>query len=93
MSHGKDAEKRTGQKALAAELTEYIHGAGGVKQAQAATKVFFEDLRSSLNRDDYVTAFENTDRLVRLKREEVLGKAIVDLALAAKATSTKSATS
>lgn len=85
-----DAEKRNGQKALAGELTEYIHGVAGLKQAHAATKVFFEDARDALNRIDYITAFENTDRLVRLPRGEVLGKEMVSLALAAKATTTKS---
>eukprot|EP01126_Amoeba_proteus_P032069 TRINITY_DN3135_c0_g1_i4.p2 TRINITY_DN3135_c0_g1~~TRINITY_DN3135_c0_g1_i4.p2 ORF type:complete len:110 (-),score=23.67 TRINITY_DN3135_c0_g1_i4:603-932(-) len=41
--HNLRPEKRCGQQQLAREVTKYIHGEGGLKQAELATNIFFGD--------------------------------------------------
>lgn len=61
----------------------------GLAQARAATKVFFEADRGSLTSRDYLDAFAGTDRLFRIPQDQIMGKPLVEIALAAAVSPTK----
>lgn len=90
-------DSRKGQKRLASEVTELVHGADALKRAQVATEILFplksaagsSDYLSSLSASDIVSAFARDPRLKRLPREQVIGKSAVDVAAAAQACKTK----
>ncbi|KAG8929925.1 tyrosyl-tRNA synthetase [Tulasnella sp. 418] len=71
---------RQAQRALAREVTELVHGAKAVKQAEAASQALFENPRS-INIADAVSALEGNPRLVRVKADEVVGQSLCRLAV------------
>ena len=46
---GDDYKPNTAQRILAAEVTRFVHGAEGLKQAESATQVFFNLQNPSIN--------------------------------------------
>eukprot|EP01126_Amoeba_proteus_P032065 TRINITY_DN3135_c0_g1_i1.p1 TRINITY_DN3135_c0_g1~~TRINITY_DN3135_c0_g1_i1.p1 ORF type:complete len:223 (-),score=51.75 TRINITY_DN3135_c0_g1_i1:75-743(-) len=85
--HNLRPEKRCGQQQLAREVTKYIHGEGGLKQAELATNIFFGDTDiCSLSAQELELAFSNTDRLIKLPRTDVIGQKVTHLAVVSRAT-------
>ncbi|GAA5881568.1 hypothetical protein JCM1840_003446 [Sporobolomyces johnsonii] len=91
--HKAQPSNRIAQKVLAAEATELIHGAEGLRQALAATRLFYStDLPSIINAD-LIAALDGQaasasststipSLLVRLPRADFVGQAVEKVALA-----------
>jgi tyrosyl-tRNA synthetase len=78
--HAADPGKRAAQRALAAHVTELVHGPEGRARAEAATKALFSGDVSSLGEEALTEVFGSAPSAT-LHREKLLGdgSAIVDL--------------
>ncbi|KAM0789575.1 hypothetical protein ACM66B_000384 [Microbotryomycetes sp. NB124-2] len=56
--HKEHPDQRLAQKLLAAETTELVHGASGLRQALAATELFYSSDLASLNAPSLVAALD-----------------------------------
>ncbi|ORX53532.1 tyrosine-tRNA ligase [Hesseltinella vesiculosa] len=89
--HKKQPEQRLAQHTLAAEMTELVHGQAAVRQAQVATQVLFGDDLAQVSGHDIVDAFkQDGHRYTTLRRDQVIGKGIDQVAVDVKATKSKS---
>jgi len=77
--HAKKPEQRIAQIKLAEEITRYVHGDVGLEKAQISTKVLFGESINSLNYKKLLI-FKGDTRLLDLKRSDVIGKKILDVA-------------
>ncbi|KAI8866271.1 hypothetical protein GQ42DRAFT_165620 [Ramicandelaber brevisporus] len=95
-NHTKNPEKRIAQTALAAHVTELLHGEEGLRSAQVATEVLFENAENNggsvkATAEEIVQCFKDDPRLVSVPREQVVGKRVVDASVLAGACKSKSA--
>ncbi|GAA5958925.1 hypothetical protein JCM21900_005414 [Sporobolomyces salmonicolor] len=91
--HKAQPSNRIAQKVLAAEATELIHGAEGLRQALAATQLFYSSDLSSIINADLIAALDGQaasasststipSLLVRLPRADFVGQVVEKVALA-----------
>lgn len=78
--HAADPGKRTAQRALAAHVTELVHGAEGRARAEAATKALFSGDVSSLGEEALTEVFGSAPSAT-LSRDKLAGEgtALVEL--------------
>ncbi|KAG9007589.1 tyrosyl-tRNA synthetase [Tulasnella sp. JGI-2019a] len=77
--HQADPSERHGQRALAAEVTELVHGLDGVRHAEAATRALFDASPSDIDAADVIHALEGDPRLVHVTQNETWGKPLTSL--------------
>ncbi|GAA5925640.1 hypothetical protein JCM1841_004794 [Sporobolomyces salmonicolor] len=91
--HKAQPSNRIAQKVLAAEATELIHGAEGLRQALAATQLFYSSDLSSIINADLIAALDGQaasasststipSLLVPLPRADFVGQVVEKVALA-----------
>ncbi|PAV19006.1 tyrosine-trna ligase [Pyrrhoderma noxium] len=78
--HNQAPERRKGQRLLADEVVQLVHGKEAVRRGQIATRVLFETSFSDLSAKDIVDALEGDPRLVRCSREDIIEQPIWKLA-------------
>ncbi|KAJ2084216.1 tyrosyl-tRNA synthetase [Coemansia sp. RSA 988] len=93
--HTRAPERFAAQRLLAAEVTELLHGAAGVRQAQCATEVLFGEGPSEageyqLTAEDFAQAFAGDRRMVAVTRAQVAELEIDALAVLTGACTSKS---
>ncbi|ORX83008.1 tyrosine-tRNA ligase [Basidiobolus meristosporus CBS 931.73] len=88
--HQKSPEARLGQIKLANEVTELVHGVEGLKKAQTATRVLFQNDLKSVRADDIINAFSNDQRLKSLDASFITQSDVAQIAVASGACSSKS---
>ncbi|RUS20896.1 tyrosine-tRNA ligase [Endogone sp. FLAS-F59071] len=89
--HRKNPDLHFAQRKLAEEATELVHGSSGLHKARIATEVLFGGSLHDVSGRDLVAAFkDDTSRLVRLPKDDVIGQGVD--ALAARVGTTKSKT-
>ncbi|QLG74949.1 hypothetical protein HG535_0H02760 [Zygotorulaspora mrakii] len=74
VEHMKRPHLRNGQKLLASEVTELLHGAGSGKEAQIVSDIIFGDTHiiNTLNADEIIRLFNNARILEQGKKSESL---------------------
>ncbi|KAF8588663.1 hypothetical protein K439DRAFT_1651815 [Ramaria rubella] len=80
LAHLLHPELRSAQRKLADEITEMVHGAMGVSQAQAATSLLFDTELTDIRPNEAVEAFQNDPRFHTLHETELLGVPLTKLA-------------
>ncbi|KIY50332.1 tyrosyl-tRNA synthetase [Fistulina hepatica ATCC 64428] len=78
-SHEASPDKRDGQRKLAGEVTEMVHGRDASLAAEEASKILFSDI-SQLDISRIVRALSGDPRLVSLNEECLLGEPVIALA-------------
>lgn len=81
-------ERRPAQRRLAEEVTRMVHGAEGLRQAQAATDALFGGALDGLRAADLDTVFADAPS-VALPADHVIGRDIVSLAVASRLCASK----
>ncbi|KAJ3156888.1 tyrosyl-tRNA synthetase [Geranomyces michiganensis] len=89
--HAENPGKHIPQRLLAKEVTELVHGVDAAQKAQTMSGVSFDWSLTDTRGSDILAAFAGDERLVSLSRHDVIGKDVVQLALACGAVKSKSA--
>ncbi|PIA16569.1 Nucleotidylyl transferase [Coemansia reversa NRRL 1564] len=92
VEHARAPERFLAQRLLAAEVTELLHGAAGVRQAKCATEVLFgagEGGEQQFTAQDFAQAFAGDRRMVAVARTQVAGLGIDAIAVLAGACKSK----
>ncbi|KAJ3064057.1 tyrosyl-tRNA synthetase [Podochytrium sp. JEL0797] len=80
--HEASPESHFPQRTLAYEVTHLVHGSENAKRSEIKSRLLYDTDRGSdqLSVSDILDAFEGDNRLVRLPRDQVVGKTVAEVA-------------
>lgn len=80
--HGKHPERREGHKILASEVTRFVHGEKGLKNAILTSDILYGEcpIDSIENTQEIIDAMTNSKRIITLSKSSVIGTPLINLA-------------
>lgn len=82
-AHEKSPEKREGQRILAEEVTRFVHGEKGLKNAIITSNILYgeQSISSFEDSSEVIDAMTQSKRIEILEKSSVIGNSIVNLAV------------